>query len=160
MNNQFFLPQVIGPLQKETPIQHSRSLNSLPNPYKYTTPSINIKTYNFTSPYNNAKTRIKPTHKKLERAKGAKVLRPRVTFSEFTENINVIGNEHKQLAKKENVLKVNENPKSILACDTKQCGDAVDIANTTIESIDSETESEDHYKTLKGDQDDYSYAYR
>ena len=88
------------------------------------------------------------------------MLRPRVTFSEFTENINVIGNDHKQLARKENVLKVNETPKSILACDIKQCGDAADIANTTIEGIASETESEDHYKTLKGDQDDYSYAYR
>ena len=160
MTNQFFLPQLIVPRQTETPIQHSRSLNSLPNPYKYTAPSIDIKTHNFTSPYNNAKTRIKPTHKKLERVNGAKVLRPRVTFSEFTENINVIGKEHKKLAREKNVLKVNENPKSILASYTKQNGDAAKVSNNTIEDVDSETESEDHYKTLKGDQDDYSYAYR
>lgn len=150
--------KVIVPSQ--TPIQHSRSLSSLPNPYDYTTPSSDIKTHDFTSPNNNTETISKPNHKKLERAKGAKVLRPRVTFSEFTENINVIGNEHNQLSRKENVLKVNEKPKSILACDSKQCGDAADISNKTIEDIDSETESEDYYKTLKDDEDDYSYAYR
>ena len=157
MTSQFF--QATVQRQTETPIQHSRSLNSLPNPYKHTTPSTNIKTHNYTSPYNNTRS-IKPSHKKLQRAKGAKVLRPRVTFSEFTENINVIGNDHKQLARKENVLKVNEKPKSILASDTKQCCDAADISNTSLEDIDSETESDDHYETLKGDEDDYSYAYR
>ena len=157
MTSQFF--QATVQRQTETPIQHSRSLNSLPNPYKHTTPSTNIKTHNYTSPYNNTRS-IKPSHKKLQRAKGAKVLRPRVTFSEFTENINVIGTEHRKLARKENVLTTNEKPKSILACDTIQTGDAAEISTNIIEDVDSETESEDHYKTLKGDEDDYSYAYR
>ena len=147
----------------QTPIQHSRSLNSLPNPDKYTSHSNTH--YKHTTPsIKHDKQSINPTHKKLERARGANVLRPRVTFSEFTENINVISKEHKKLGRKENVLGENNKPKSILVGDNKHTGDTGGISTTTEDittrTIDSETESEDHYKTLKCVEDDYSYAYR
>ena len=94
-----------------------RSLNSLPNPHKLSA-SINPKKY------------ATPTmkHKKLERAKGTNVLRPRVTFSEFTENINVIVEEHNKLSKKENILRVNYNPKSILVGDDKPTRETTEVS--------------------------------
>jgi hypothetical protein len=134
----------------QNPMQHLRSLNSLHNPQKLSAPSIN--------PNKNATPSMKPKHKKLERATGANVLRPQVTFSEFTENINVIVEEHKKLSRKGNILKVNQHPKSILVGDDKPTSDTSEIH--TQEYIDSESESESHYKTLKGVEDDYSYAYR
>ena len=133
-------------------MQQLRSLNSLPNPHKLSA-SINPKMY--------ATATIK--HKKLERAKGANVLRPRVTFSEFTENINVIVEEQNKLSKKENILRVNYNPKSIIGGDDKHTSDTTEVSTQEdigIENIDSETESESLYKTIKGMEDDYSYAYR
>ena len=91
------------------------------------------------------------------------VLRQRVTFSEFTENINVIVEEHNKLSKKENILRVNYNHKGILVGDDKPTSDTTEVStqeDINIENIDSETESESHYKTIKGVDDDYSYAYR
>ena len=129
-----------------------RSLNSLPNPHKLSA-NINPKMY--------ATATIK--HKKLERAKGANVLRQRVTFSEFTENINVIVEEQNKLSIKENILRVNYNPKSILVGDDRPTSETTEISTQEdigIENIGSETDSESHYKTIKGVEDDYSYAYR
>merc|ERR1711892_656078 len=129
---------------KQTQLQYSRSLNCLPNPDKYPAPNIHTNHSNHpNTPYKNTTISIKPTHKKLERAKGAKVLRPRVTFSEFTENIDVIGKEHKKLARKENIFEVEESPESILIGGSK---------HTTNELANIETESEE--------EDEYSYVYR
>jgi len=136
---------------KQTPIQLSRSLNYLPYPQKLTTSSMMHNKYTAT----NSATK----HRKLDRAKGANALRPRVTFSEFTENINVLVEEHKQLSKKENILKVNNNPKSILLTENKYASDTSKMS-TEDETVDSEIESESHYKTLKVKEDNYSYAYR
>ena len=136
-------------------MQQLRSLNSLPNPHKLTAPSTNTNKY--------ATPTLKPKHKRLERANGANVLRPRVTFSEFTENINVIVEDHTKLSKKENILRVNFNPKSILVVDDRHTSETTEIhtqEDIGIENIDSETESESLYKTIKGVEDDYSYAYR
>ena len=137
-------------MTESSPMQQLRSLNSLPNLHKLSAPNINPDKY--------ATPSIKPKHKKLERVTGAKVLRPHVTFSEFTENINVIVDEHKKLSRKENILRVNQNPKSILVGDGRPTSDTPEIH--TQEYIASETESESHYKTIKGVDDDYSYAYR
>ena len=93
----------------------------------------------------------------------------RVTFSEVTENIENEDNTskgHKKLSRKENVLSSNNlNPKSILVNDNnnKQAGK---ITNDYIEKEEGvrptvhELQAEEHYKTLKGAGDDYSYAYR
>ena len=71
------------------------------------------------------------------------MLRPRVTFSEFTENIDVIGKEHKKLARKENIFEVEESPESILIGGSKHANN---------ELAHSEPESEE--------EDEYSYVYR
>merc|ERR1711892_1456070 len=129
---------------KQTQLQYSRSLNCLPNPDKYPAPNIHTNHSNHpNTPYKNTTISIEPTHKKLERAKGAKVLRPRVTFSEFTENIDVISKEHKKLARKENIFEVEESSESILIGGSKP---------TNNELGNSETESEE--------EDEYSYVYR
>jgi len=129
-------------------LKHSKSLNSLPEPHIFTP-------------------NIKPTHKKLERARGANLLKPRVTFSEFTENINVSEKHHPKLARQENILRVNLKYKSSPDSDNKCIDTSSNTANKPFEIRDNlatsdtdETESDDHYKTVKGVDDDYSYAYR
>jgi len=115
-------------------IHHSRSLNSLPQHHSNTTAS----------------------HRKLERS----VIKPRVTFSELTENINVIVEEHKKLSRKENILSVKGTPKSILHVNSRHTSANDSDTDTLVEHNASDTESESHYKTLKEKDENYSYAYR
>ena len=88
------------------------------------------------------------------------MIRPRVTFSELTENINVIVEEHKKLSRKENVLVSNVNPKSILHVNSRIPSANNETDDTLTENNDSETEPESHYKSLKDKDENYSYAYR
>merc|ERR1711892_275838 len=137
---------------KQTQLQYSRSLDCLPNPDKYPAPNIHTNQSNHpNTPYKNTTISIKPTHKKLERAKCAKVLRPRVTFSEFTENIDVIGKEHKKLARKENIFEVEESPESILIGGSKHTTN--ELANS-----DNESESEGIYELIENPNEEKATA--
>ena len=137
------------------PIQHSKSLSSLPQ-----SQSQALSSSLSMAPLPLQQQPVTQNHRKLERAKGGSVIRPRVTFSELTENINVIVEEHKKLSRRENVLSIKRNPKSILHVNNRHTSAISETDDTLTENNDSETETESHYKTLKDKDENYSYAYR
>merc|ERR1712227_255479 len=147
-------------------LQHSRSLSSLPLAQKNLDNNENT---------NNAKLPFK-THNKLSRARGFSEshLKPRVTFSLHPELIcsERVGAEtgHKKLTRRENVL-----IKSNVKCDDSDCKDEtetetdVDTTTDPYDTIpdedsksdtDKSSDSEEYYKTIRGTENVYSYAYK